>query len=378
MIGLEKVKKIRLKAGYIKFLKVLGVIFCILLGLYIFYARQISLLGKIGYSKEASKNILFSFNKEYVLSVGENKTLNRAFESKDYNEKYMDNYTKIKFVDHKDLIANINKLLKIGYSNSDINIILAHGDNDSVKRFAKGEKIKYLEEFFTVDYAKLDNYDRYVAYSDETGEDEETTVLFVNLDMDKEDYKDAILVDKFSTDMLVNKHRYLDEKFVPTGLSKIDEKYTSEEGMKASRVAINAFIQMSKAAEKEGYEIVINSAYRSYQDQVEINDTYLELYGQSYVDRFVAKPGFSEHQTGLCFDIGSRKSNVFANSKEYQWMVDNAYKYGFILRFPKKYENITGFRTEPWHYRYVGKKIAKYIHDENITLEEYYMLFLDK
>ena len=263
-------------------------------------------------------------------------------------------------------------------NNSDINIILAHGDNDSVKRFAKGEKIKYLEEFFTVDYAKLDNYDRYVAYSDETGEDEETTVLFVNLDMDKEDYKDAILVDKFSTDMLVNKHRYLDEKFVPTGLSKIDEKYTSEEGMKASRVAINAFIQMSKAAEKEGYEIVINSAYRSYQDQVEINDTYLESYGQSYVDRFVAKPGFSEHQTGLCFDIGSRKSNVFANSKEYQWMVDNAYKYGFILRFPKKYENITGFRTEPWHYRYVGKKIAKYIHDENITLEEYYMLFLDK
>lgn len=367
-----------MKAGYIKFLKVLGVIFCILLGLYIFYARQISLLGKIGYSKEASKNILFSFNKEYVLSVGENKTLNRAFESKDYNEKYMDNYTKIKFVDHKDLIANINKLLKIGYSNSDINIILAHGDNDSVKRFAKREKIKYLEEFFTVDYAKLDNYDRYVAYSDETGEDEETTVLFVNLDMDKEDYKDAILVDKFSTDMLVNKHRYLDEKFVPTGLSKIDEKYTSEEGMKASRVAINAFIQMSKAAEKEGYEIVINSAYRSYQDQVEINDTYLELYGQSYVDRFVAKPGFSEHQTGLCFDIGSRKSNVFANSKEYQWMLDNAYKYGFILRFPKKYENITGFRTEPWHYRYVGKKIAKYIHDENITLEEYYMLFLDK
>ena len=59
-------------------------------------------------------------------------------------------------------------------------------------------------------------------------------------------------------------------------------------------------------------------------------------------------------------------------------MLDNAYKYGFILRFPKKYENITGFRTEPWHYRYVGKKIAKYIHDENITLEEYYMLFLDK
>lgn len=378
MIGLEKVKKIKLKSGYIKFLKFIGVILCILIGLYLFYARQISLLEKIGYSKEASKNILFSFNKEYVLSVGENKTLNRAFESKDYNEKYMDNYTKIKFVDHKDLIANINKLLKIGYSNSDINIILAHGDNDSVKRFAKREKIKYLEEFFVVEYAKLDNYDRYVAYSDETGEDEESTVLYVNLDMDKEDYKDAVLIDKFSTDMLVNKHRYLDEKFVPTDLSEIDEKYASSEGMKASRLAINAFIQMSKAAEKEDYQLVINSAYRSYQDQVDINNTYLDLYGKNYVDKYVAKPGFSEHQTGLCFDIGSRRSNVFANSSEYQWVLDNAYKYGFILRFPKKYESITGFRAEPWHYRYVGKKIAKYIHDENITLEEYYTLFLDK
>ncbi len=375
---MEKVKKIKLKVRYVKFLKFIGIILCILLGLFIFYMREINLLGKIGYSKEASKNILFSFNKEYVLSVGENKTLNRAFESKDFNEKYLDNYAKIKFVNHDDLISNINKLLKIGYNNSDINIILAHGDNDSVKRFAKREKIKYLEEFFVVDYARLDNYDRYVAYSDETGEDEETTVLFVNLDMDKADYEDAVLVDDFSIDMLINKHRYLSEDFVPTGLSKIDEKYTSEKGMKASRVAINAFVQMSKAAEKEDYELVINSAYRSYQDQVDISDTYLELYGQSYVDRFVAKPGFSEHQTGLCFDIGSRKSNVFANSKEYQWMLDNAYKYGFILRFPKKYEDITGFRNEPWHYRYVGKKIAKYIHENDITLEEYYMLFLDK
>jgi len=196
--------------------------------------------------------------------------------------------------------------------------------------------------------------------------------------MDKEDYQDAIKVSKFSSDMLVNKHRYLSEDFVPSGLSKIDSKYAADDTMKASKIAINAFIEMSKAAEKDGMELVINSAYRSYKDQQEISDTYLELYGQSYVDKFVAKPGFSEHQTGLCFDIGSRKSNVFANSEEYKWIKENAYKYGFILRFPKKYENITGFRTEPWHYRYVGKKIAKYIYENDITLEEYYVKFLDK
>ena len=104
----------------------------------------------------------------------------------------------------------------------------------------------------------------------------------------------------------------------------------------------------------------------------------MRQYGQNYVDKYVAKPGYSEHQTGLSFDIGSRKVNVFANSKEYLWMLDNAYKYGFILRFKKKYENITGFRNEPWHYRYVGKDIAKYIYENDMTLEEYYAVFLDK
>lgn len=375
---MKKIKKIKLKDGSIKALKIIGIILCILLGIFIFYRREISLLEKIGYSRVASKKILFSFNKDYVLSIGENKTLNRAFESKDFNEKYMDNYAKIKFVNHKDLIKNINNLLKIGYSNSDINLILSHGDNKSVCEFSKRKKIKYLEEFFIVPFAKLDNYDRYIAYSDETGEDEETTVLYVNLNLDKEGYKDAVLVKEFSTDMLINKYRYLDKDFRPSDLSKINSKYCSEEGMKASKLAINAFIKMYNAAQKDGMELIINSGYRSYEDQEDVSKTYLKLYGQGYVDKFVAKPGFSEHQTGLCFDIGSRKSNVFANSKEYEWMLKNAHKYGFILRFPKKYESITGFRSEPWHFRYVGKKIAKEIYDNDITLEEYYARYLDK
>ena len=98
----------------------------------------------------------------------------------------------------------------------------------------------------------------------------------------------------------------------------------------------------------------------------------------SYVEKYVAKPGFSEHQTGLAIDVGSRSTNVFANSKEYKWMLDNSYKYGYIIRYEKKYEHMTLFRAEPWHYRYVGKKIAKEIHDKNITLEEYAVRYLDK
>ena len=375
---MKKVNKIKLKPWFSIVLKILSVILCISLGIFLFYLKQINDITRLGYSKKASNNILFSFKKDYILSVGENKTLNRAFEGNDLIEENLDSYRKIDFVDHKHLIRNINELLKVGYNTNDINIILKHGDDESVYQFSKREKVKYLEEFLVVDYAKISNYDRYVKYADDTGEDEETTVLNVNLDMDKEDYADAVVVDKFEIDMLVNKHRYLKDDFEPNDLMTIPSEYASDDDLKSSRLAFNAYKKMSDAAKSEGYEIVINSAYRSYQDQVDITDTYLKAYGQSYVDKYVAKPGFSEHQTGLAYDIGSRKTNVFANSKEYEWMKENAYKYGFIERFTQKNEKITGFRKEPWHYRYVGEKIAKYIHDNNATLEEYWAINIDK
>ncbi len=373
-----KKTKIKVKPRVITVLKVIGVILCLLLGVFLFYLKQINDLKSLDYSDKASNKILFSYKKDYIMSIGKNETLNKAFESDDYNEDNLDIYRRIKYVPHKDLISNINKAIKLGYKYSDINIIFKHGDNDSVKRFLKRDKVKYLEEFFSIDYAKLDNYERYLKYADETGEDEDVTVLCVNLDLDKEDYVDAVKVEKFSIDMLVNKHRYLSEDYEPNDLMEIPEEYVSEAGMKSSRIAFNAFKEMSNAASKEGYGIVINSAYRSYQDQVELGEYYKKWYGQSYVDKYVAKPGFSEHQTGLAYDVGSRSVNVFANSREYQWMKDNAYKYGFIERFTKRYENITGFRMEAWHYRYVGKDIAKYIHDNNISFEEYWAINLDK
>lgn len=375
---MRKVKSFKLRDRYVKILKFLGIVLCICLGVFIFYSKQISSLTKFGYSKKASKNILFSFKKDYVLSKGENKTLNAAFESSDYDEKYLDNYSKIEYVNQKHLIRNINKLIKIGYSNSDIDIILSHGDDDEVTRFTKRDKVRYLEEFYSISYARLDNYDRYVKYSDETGEDEEYVVLYINLNLDKDIYTDAYSVDKFSFDMLINKHRCLNKDFKPDNLVKFDIKYTKGEEYYGNAVAVNAFVSMANAASKEKLGLVINSAYRSYEDQEDTWNYYLSKYGDDYVNKFVAKPGFSEHQTGLSFDIGSTSSNVFANSKEYKWMLDNAYKYGFILRFTKKYESITQFRNEPWHYRYVGKDIAKYIHEHNISFEEYYAMFLDK
>ena len=370
-------RKIKLKKTVIKKIKVLGIFCAILLAIFLFYRSQINSLKKLGYSETDSRNILFQFKKKYILSIGENKTLNAAFESKDYEEKYLDQYSKIDYQNHDNLIKNINTLIKKGYSNDNISMILAHGSDKDVTEFVKRDKINYLEEFFSLPYAKLSNYDRYVDYSNETGENDETTVLAVNLDMDKENYENPTIVKKFSTDMLVNKHRSLQKNFEPDDLVSIDSEYAVDDTQLGSRIAVNAFIKMYKAAKKEGYDLVINSSYRSYEEQEEICDTYRELYGENYVLNYVAMPGFSEHQTGLSFDVGSKDSNVFAESEEYEWIQENAHKYGFIQRFPSKYQAITGFRAEPWHYRYVGKKIATYIYEHDISFEEYYVLFLD-
>ena len=376
---MRKIKRIRIKPVFLSILKGIGVVLCIFLCAFLFYRYQISSLKKIGYSEAASKNILFSKNKDRVLKIGENKTLNSAFESELFVDDYFDNYAKIKYREQDHLIENINKLLKVGYSNNDINIILSHGNDEAVSEFAKKKRVRYLEEFFSYDFAKLENYDRYVEYSDESGEDEYDTVIIVNLNLDKEDYEDSEFVSKFSIDMVINKHRNLAENFVPNDLTEIPSDYAAEEGMQCSRLALNAFKEMSRAASDEGYGLVINSAYRSYQDQVDIQEFYLNAYGQDYVNKYVAKPGYSEHQTGLAFDIGSRTSRIFESSREYKWIRENAHKYGFIMRFDERYEDLTGFRREPWHFRYVGREIAKYIYEHNnMSLEEYYALFLDK
>lgn len=375
---MTKVKKLKLKKPVIVGLKVLGVICGILVFLLIFYNMQINSLSSLGYSEKASKEILFSMKKDYVMKIGENKTLNAAFESDCYKEEYLDNYSKIEYQNHKNIIKNINSLIKRGYSNRDISIILAHGSDLDVTQFSKKEKIKYLEEFYSISYAKLKYYDRYVAFSNETGEDEEITVLYVNLGMDGEAYVDPTIVEEFDVTMLVNKYFRVEEEFIPNYLIDVPEDYAGDDGIQASKLAIDAFIEMADAAKKEELGIVINSGYRSYQDQVDIRDTYKNLYGSNYVKRYVAEPGHSEHQTGLSFDVGSTTSNVFANSKEYKWMLENSYKYGFIHRFSKSGEDITGFREEPWHYRYVGKTAAKYIYDNNLTFEEYYAMFIDK
>lgn len=131
-----------------------------------------------------------------------------------------------------------------------------------------------------------------------------------------------------------------------------------------------AFDKMQAAAAKEGLNIYISSGFRSYDYQSGLYDRYVKRSGKAEADRYSARPGHSEHQTGLAFDLNSIDM-TFADTDECAWVNEHCAEYGFIIRYPQGSESITGYMYEPWHLRYLGTENAKKVYDSGLTLEEY-------
>lgn len=134
--------------------------------------------------------------------------------------------------------------------------------------------------------------------------------------------------------------------------------------------ATQALDKLQKAAENAGYSIPTLSAYRSYDYQGTLYNNYVARDGQAAADTYSARPGFSEHQSGLAFDVGELDDN-YGNTAAGTWLREHCHEFGFIIRYPKGKESITGYMYEPWHIRYVGKDVAAQIYQKNVTLEEY-------
>lgn len=177
--------------------------------------------------------------------------------------------------------------------------------------------------------------------------------------------------------VLVNKLNRLQSNYVPHDLEQISLNYATNNKFLRKEAKEN-FEKLSSDAKKISYSIIAVSAYRDYDYQENLFNNYVKEKGENYALKCSAKAGHSEHQTGLSVDVmGSNNDyDQFEKSKEFDWMKNNSYKYGFILRYPKGKEYITGFKYEPWHYRYVGKDIASIIYTEGITLEEYYKKYI--
>lgn len=183
-----------------------------------------------------------------------------------------------------------------------------------------------------------------------------------------------------SITVFVNKEYSLPSTFIPKDLVIPDVHFYTD-GPQEKRylrdVAAKALENMFSDASADGEVLYGVSGYRSYTRQTEIYNKNVRQRGSAATNMVSSIPGHSEHQTGLaidisCKDLSGSLSEEFADTTEGQWVADNCYKYGFIIRYPKGCETLTGYSYEPWHIRYVGNDIASYIHNNNITFEEYY------
>lgn len=180
--------------------------------------------------------------------------------------------------------------------------------------------------------------------------------------------------DKYGYLVLVNKYYKLAEDYKPDDLVEVESNYGR--GF-LRKEAYEAYKKMQDDAEKEGLSMYITSPYRSYDTQYKLYNYYLSIDPQEVVDTYSARPGNSEHQLGLAVDILSPGYDFgnFYQTKEAEWLKENAYKYGFIFRYPEDKVDITGYKFEPWHYRYVGE-IAKDVYDSGLTYDEYFEKYI--
>ncbi|MBS4538363.1 M15 family metallopeptidase [Clostridium sp. D2Q-11] len=180
--------------------------------------------------------------------------------------------------------------------------------------------------------------------------------------------------------VLVNKNRNLPSDYEPEDLISPGTPFRQGQDSPVRFMREEAGLalrEMFAAGEEAGFIYYGRSGYRSYQIQQILFNNYAEAHGEEAANKFSARPGQSEHQTGLVMDITSEVANFdlteeFGETEDGKWLQENAHRFGFILRYPKGKEDITGYQYEPWHYRYVGKEMAKEVYELDVTLEEYF------
>lgn len=229
----------------------------------------------------------------------------------------------------------------------------------------------------TLYYYEADKEERYLNYSQRYPElSYEDVVWQVNAGVDQPHYTNVVeITDTEQEILLVNKYHKLPLDFEPKELVALSS------GPLVTPATKEAYERMVSDAQKEGYTLRGVSAYRSIDYQIEVYNRYLMQDPQEVVDTYSARPGFSEHHTGRTIDLDNveRTMDDFEHTKEAKWVSENAYKYGFIVRYPKGYEHITGYMYEPWHITYVGVSIATEMKEQNIeTLEEYWVKYMEQ
>lgn len=271
------------------------------------------------------------------------------------------------------------KLKQIGYDSEQTEKIetLSNNTKDYILTLKKSN---YIVKLIDQKYFIEKNLKKYLDYKKVGKKDITDTVAIVNVGADNDWYtntkKSKVELKEL---MLTNKYYHLDKSYNSDNMVKVSNTYAYGTDQMLTSDTFEAFKEMWTSAKSEGLTLIINSSYRSYEDQENVYEYYKATKGEEEADLIAAHPGFSEHQTGMALDLQTYGSTgkTFENFDEFKWLEKNAYKYGFILRYPKDKEYLTGYEYESWHFRYVGKEAAKYIQENKITFDEYYAYFIE-
>lgn len=326
--------------------------------------RDHLLMNYIVYSQEHSdlsfKDVVSTLNQEED-QVKENNEMIALFDNHEqYQSDRLDRY--VEYYQNHDGVSTLNTVLIV---NADVDLYDVSYDD-------------FIIDLINEPYFIVERIDRYMNYYNNNGYEASTIISNVNSNLDY-DYYTNIQDSDLSKDtlMLVNKYYQLPSDYEPNDLVTIESSYGHYE---IRSVVYENMKKMIDDASMEGMHLYAASPYRSYQTQAGLYQNYASSDGYANADRYSARAGHSEHQTGLAIDFITPGGSLgsFESSMEFSWMLANCYKYGFILRYPYGKEHITGYIYEPWHYRYVGVEVATEIHEKNITFEEYYAYYLEE
>lgn len=313
--------------------------------------------------RKLKKSVIYFFIAFIAVSIVLGSFISTKYQEYQYKKSY-----EYKFILKGWTKEQANEIIKL-YKNN-VDDILKRRVNENIIKLAK-------EKYFL--YKNLDSY---LEYAD-NNEDKSLTdvVAIINVLANNTWYSNDINTDiSKNEEMLVNKFYHLNEDYNPEDIVDISNKYAYD-GNQMRQIAYDAYIDMWNAAMDDGVKLIINSSYRDYAHQEKIYKDYKNWYGEEKANAQAAKPGYSEHQTGLSIDVFSTDNQLtgsFQESQGYAWLKNNAYKYGFIERYPEGKKYLTGYEFESWHWRYVGKKAAEVIQKEKITYDEYYAYYIEK
>lgn len=274
------------------------------------------------------------------------------------------------------------KLIAKGYTLEEATKLINKLSKERLNKLIELEqKEEYILPILEEKYYIEKNLDNYLTYQKENPEKSSYDIVaIINVHANLDWYEETQEADITKGNLLlVNKFYQLNESYTPDNITNIKNWYCHGE-QKGTKEAYDAFINMYNEALKSEIKIFINSSYRNYQSQEAIYNQLKTTYGSKRADSQAARPGHSEHETGLAFDVFTEKNSStenFKDSNAYAWLQEHAHEFGFIERYPENKEYLTGYAFEAWHWRYVGKETATQIHEEQITFDEYYAYYIE-